>query len=429
MKKITNLLLASALSLTALVGTTSAASFNDVPSSHWACSFVDASVNANLMGGTGDKEFAPDKTMTYGEFAVVVVNGALDGKNTGDKGPHWADLYLNTLISHGYLKTSTGADVVAQTSGWQDQAITREDAASILVRVMGKANASGKVSIQVAHGEVAVDAFADVGFAQEANGQALDIAVVMANDVMIGSNGSFGVGTSMKRCEAAVVFQSLLEMNVFQSSEKKEDSSSDTTTTTTPSTTTPSTGTTTPSTSTATKPADVVLGSGQYNTGVFDVPADTNEDGWLTNAEVKAVIDRLQAEYPSGTPWDSDKYYKAHVSFSTDIGNVRRGYGCAAWAFFVSDEIFGNLPSRRVVGDLSLDPQEQIRPGDSSYSSAIVHWASVGYANSYGTMYLGSAGNTNGKVGWSTSSRYDVAQENLIKYVDILYVFTRYPEA
>lgn len=97
---------------------------------------------------------------------------------------------------------------------------------------------------------------------------------------MIGSNGSFGVGTSMKHCEAAVVFKSLLEMNVLE--------------TKTPSTTG--------------KPDD---GSGQYDTAIYTVTADTNKDGWSTYAEVKAVMDCLQAEYPTGTPWGFDKYYQA----------------------------------------------------------------------------------------------------------------------
>lgn len=55
---------------------------------------------------------------------------------------------------------------------------------------------------------------------------------------------------------------------------------------------------------------------------------------------------------------------------------------------------------RRVVGDMSLDAREQLRPGDISYFSAVTHWSVImGDKEGDLTRNTLNQGNTNGVVG------------------------------
>lgn len=40
---------------------------------------------------------------------------------------------------------------------------------------------------------------------------------------------------------------------------------------------------------------------GHYDISVYDVPADANKDGWITESEVQAVLDQLRIDYPTGS--------------------------------------------------------------------------------------------------------------------------------
>lgn len=221
MKKIASYLLSASLALggCASLATPSSAStpvfFSDT-GSHWALDFVNHAYMYGLMSGKSTNTFDPDGNMTYGQFAVVIVNGAFQGTTTGNTGTHWSDIYLNTLLEKGLMKTSMGYDVVAQTSGWQDQAITREDAASIIARVIELSN--GMTTGDVAEGYTtnAVATFSDVGTTEQTSGQAADIGSVLNSEIMIGSNQQFGVGTSMTRAEVCVVISSMLDQDFLK---------------------------------------------------------------------------------------------------------------------------------------------------------------------------------------------------------------------
>ena len=114
-------------------------------------------------------------------------------------------------------------------------------------------------------------------------------------------------------------------------------------------------------TGTAGAPAGAL--GGQYDTSVYTVPADANKDGWLTEDEVAAVIAQIMEEYPVGTPWGEDKFYRG-------TGWPNGGYACAAFAQMASDRIFGDLPTR-VLRDVY-----SIRIGDVTKSTT-PHWAMV----------------------------------------------------
>ncbi len=503
MKKIINLLLASSLALILLP--TKAEAFTDT-SGHWAESFIDTASNNGLMSGTsygkGLYSFSPDNNITVAELAVVVTNGALNGETvdyatfTGKQSTHWGMDYMVSLTKGGYFtKFLSGGSFYyhySSNDGWQDKAITREEASFILANVLRDQGVTlpteaQAISILSQYSDVSASTYAktELGYA---------IAVMVDNGIMKGStvNGKSILNPegNMTRAEVCVIITNLLDQGAFKAvgSTTTATPSTGTTTTTTPSsgttgttTTTPSTGstttttpssgttTTTPSTGTtgttgttttttpssgsttttttkpttaagtpvytnsdmgvtAPKPDDVVAGSGQYNVNVYNVPADTNKDGWITYREVMTVWEEIYAEYPHGTSWTNDNYYKSNISLFT---GGTQSYGCAAFASMASDRIFGNLPSRKVTATADQDPREVVQPGNVVYQSSINHWRVIGgdaYVEGYPALadyFAMHDGNMNAKVSYGAFSNYETARDNIAAGKSTHY--TRYP--
>ncbi|MFI3253149.1 MAG: S-layer homology domain-containing protein, partial [Eubacteriales bacterium] len=191
---------------------TQASGFADVDDGHWGKDFVTTTVGAGLMIGAGENNFDPGGIMTYGEFAVVVVNGTFGGAyDTEGTINHWSDAFLNVLIEHGLFLTSTGQSVVEMNDGWQGTSITREDVATVVARLMdGGDFLTGDASL--------LDGYNDIPSTGElaTTGQLQDMLDVIANKVMVGSNGAFGTGETFQRVEGCVVFKKLLEFEIIE---------------------------------------------------------------------------------------------------------------------------------------------------------------------------------------------------------------------
>ena len=50
-----------------------AASFTDVPESHWAYTYVEQAAAKGYVNGVGDGRFNPDGSVTYAEFAALLI--------------------------------------------------------------------------------------------------------------------------------------------------------------------------------------------------------------------------------------------------------------------------------------------------------------------------------------------------------------------
>ena len=73
-KKLLLLLLVLCIAVSPLGTAAVAASFSDVPASHWASEFVEKAAGVNLVKGTGDGRFAPDATVSYAEWCTMLCN-------------------------------------------------------------------------------------------------------------------------------------------------------------------------------------------------------------------------------------------------------------------------------------------------------------------------------------------------------------------
>ncbi|MCH5187132.1 MAG: hypothetical protein J1F63_01915 [Oscillospiraceae bacterium] len=117
----------------------------------------------------------------------------------------------------------------------------------------------------------------------------------------------------------------------------------------------------------------------------------------------------LKQQYPTGTPWDNGNFY------SWNGGIYSFGYGCAAFAFMLSDAAFGDLPSR-IVYPVSF---KDVRVGDILRINENNHSVIVLEVKSDHVVI--AEGNYNYSVYWGrTLSASEVERAD--------YLMTRYPE-
>ncbi|MBD5134080.1 MAG: S-layer homology domain-containing protein, partial [Clostridiales bacterium] len=117
----------------------------------------------------------------------------------------------------------------------------------------------------------------------------------------------------------------------------------------------------------------------------------------------------LKAQYPEGTSWSNSNYYAWHG------GLYSGGYGCAGFAFMLSDAAFGSLPARRLTQFAFSDVQvgDILRLDNDTHSVIVLEV--------HGDHVVITEGNYNYSVHWG---RQLTAAEVLAAD----YVITRYPE-
>lgn len=128
-----------------------------------------------------------------------------------------------------------------------------------------------------------------------------------------------------------------------------------------------------------------------------------------TQEQVYASMIALKSSYPEGMRWTNDNFY------GWKGGVYSGGYGCAGFAFLLSDAAFGELPARKVTGfqysDVKVGDILRINNGSHSVIVLEVHEDNVILAE----------GNYNSSIHWGRSlSRQEVMNAE--------YLMTRYPE-
>ena len=111
-----------------------------------------------------------------------------------------------------------------------------------------------------------------------------------------------------------------------------------------------------------------------------------------TEAEAYSSMIALKAQYPDGTPWTNSNYYKWNA------GIFSGGYGCAGFAFMLSDAAFGTdgtLRARRIAYPFDYD---SLRVGDILRINNDTH--SVIILEKYDSKVVVAEGNYGGKVHW-----------------------------
>ena len=97
----------------------------------------------------------------------------------------------------------------------------------------------------------------------------------------------------------------------------------------------------------------------------IDVPDVKLED--LTDESVYNAMMAMQTDFPEGMPWTNDDYYDWNGQTNY------RGYGCAGFAFLLSDAAFGKLPARKLqVNYDTLRPGDILRINSNTHSVIIL---------------------------------------------------------
>ena len=129
----------------------------------------------------------------------------------------------------------------------------------------------------------------------------------------------------------------------------------------------------------------------------------------LSETAVRNAMLALKASYPEGTPYTNNNYYAWHG------GLYSGGYGCAGFAFMLSDAAFGTLPARKYT-DYS-----KIRVGDILRINNDAH--SVIVTEIYDDHVVIAEGNYGGAVHWGRTLTFQKINDG-----STVYAITRYPE-
>lgn len=345
MKKTISSLLASTFILSTM--TVSLASSYTDTNNHWGSSYIEKATTAGLMSGTGNNEFSPNTEMTVAEFSVVIVNGAFNGETLSNQNDtHWGSPYINVLLDIGLFNNNSGEFILTMEGEWENQPMTRENVASVIARLMDDNHTNGDLTNATK--------FHDVTSQSSIDGQIQDIATVVANEIMKGeSDTEFGVGGSFTRAAASVVISNLLDKGLL--ADKNQISE------------------------TITK---------------YDMPADTNNDGEISQSELEAVFESFKKEYPQGTPWTNDNVYTTIRKSLNENGSVSsvtlRAAGCSGWTYMLQDAIYGDAPQYEITRD-------QVQAGDFWHTGT--HWGVVMEVN--GSQYITTEGNFNSSINWN----------------------------
>ena len=90
-KSVMAMLVTLALVIATMVGIFAAraqADFTDVPTSHWAYSYIDKMANGGLIKGYGNNKFGPNDTFTVAQMATIICNAK--GIEPEGKNGYWA---------------------------------------------------------------------------------------------------------------------------------------------------------------------------------------------------------------------------------------------------------------------------------------------------------------------------------------------------
>lgn len=159
----------------------------------------------------------------------------------------------------------------------------------------------------------------------------------------------------------------------------------------------------------------------------YDVPADTNKDGYVTQEEVYEAFALIREDYPHESHWDENTMYKGKTA-------------CTAWAVYCWDTIWGDYPIMAVSyagegqDDIGhIETAEDIKAGDYIINWDWNHaWMVVEIVEENGYRYAyTSQGNYSDSIMWGSlwklddtvianiaSSRLDITGTDLVDYSD-----------
>lgn len=391
----TKKLIALFLALTLCLGLTLPAmaetpSYSDVPDNHWAHDAIVHLTNRGIASGTGSNNFSPDGQVTTGQFITMTTRAFYKEAVEMAESPVEDWWGKNMFVAHlsGLLAgTNAAASETPLDNGkvqWDsavvDAPMNRYEMAQVMYNYIW--------SIMDTPSARDLELYKDKIPEYKNIPSQYQTAVlnVYALNCLSGvdATGRFAGDQLMSRAQAAVVLERLIMLKETGTDPAQPDAEPEATPDPAPSDQ-PSFG----------KP-----------------PADTNNDGVVTEEEVIAALAVLKEKYPEGYPWGSGDSYTSPI--------MGAGIECAGWAYMASDSIFSSTAPSRTLSDI-----KNLRVGDLVYvhTSTIEHWAVVTEVGD--EFYFLAEGNYNGTVHWSGYGSLS-GTANLMSASQAT-IYTRYP--
>lgn len=408
-KKFISLMLALALCL-GLAVPASAAGFSDVPASHWAYEQINRAVADGIVGGYQDGSFRPAAPVSYAAFSLMLARAFYSGELAVDGGTQAGEAIMNRhniLRDTGRMSRSSGSD------------LPREDMAQCMYNLL--LDKGAKIPPDTEY----VKSIGSMSDFQNINPNCRRAVMVCYTIGLLGGlgDGSFGPQKSMNRAQAAVVIgrlQDYVQSNGGTAGVVEIPSG--------PEPKAPPVVETAANTPVVTALPEFKLLPGEnVQQMMARVMANvTYTPGYLSNGQpitednIKALLAKIEASMPEGTPWDEDSRYFYR---SNKFGY---GGGCNSWGYAVSDYLFGKeapLTKHQNFDQLKVGDVVWMKNSANGYNHVFVitsltnpYWGDDSYSN--------CSGNSSDKVSWSGHGTYSTL--NLPEVASGTYIYSRY---
>ena len=368
--------------------------FSDVPASHWAFDEIEKAVDSGIVNGYADGTFKPAGTVTNAHFAAMIAReyyvNALEQLGALPEGrANWWYGGIAACDVNDILDGTKVGNQHESTGEWGSEvnvAMNRYDMAQAMYNLL---KAQGAAMPSTSEQTAAQDAIGD--WENIPSNYRTAVAVCYALGLLNGqSDGTFGGQNNMNRAQACVVIDRL--------NQYIEDGSV----------------VTDPGADDTTPPTDIDIEEPEDNDTIETYNGTLSNGKEITEANVKEILEELKEEYPEGMAWGQEKTYT-----SPTIGT---GRACNAFAYMISDEIFGQfapLTKHQNFDDIKVGDIVWVKNSDTNYSHLFV------ITDIEEDICRGVSGNSNSKVEWR--GRVRISNFSEPGYSQSV-VWTRYPD-
>jgi hypothetical protein len=389
MKNLTKKAISTFLAITfiATTGLTAlAASFTDVPASHWANAAVERAYANGLVKGVGNGAYQPDRSVSNAEWCQMLVNMFFADVEVA---PYMSDIAwwvhpvkytadLAFLTDTTLLDTGLTAKVPWFDSKIVNADINRYDMAQVIYNIANNSMATTPyLAINAVSTAGISERIADYRSVPTKYRTAVEYCYAAGFITGTDANGTFGGSNAMTRGAAATVLTRLLDAKngawkipTFESK--------------------PVTPVTPTVKNTAVK--DMIKITAMPGNGKdFSIAVNnTTTPGKLSNGKditpenIAAMLKEIEAIFPNGTEWgangrattDSKKEIKYGDYYSYSHKTLGLGAGCNSWAYMTSDILFGNGAKLTAYKNTT-----DAKPGDAIHllnkATGSEHWVIV----------------------------------------------------
>ena len=311
MKRKLKIAAALMLSASLMAGNVLAAnvSFTDVPSTHWAYAYVQKAAGEGLVTGVGGGLYGVDNKLSTADFSTMVM-GLLypDAYKTYDgMSSYWWYAYVEAAYQKGLLTGTTAGSRRTADTRWTatvvEAGLSRYDMAQIIYNAAKSQGWTEPSSASLLLTMMAIPDWSSIPASYQNA-----VAYCYAAGYLSGTDdkGTFDGESTMTRAQAAVVLCAMVDAQ-----------------------------------------------------DEIQAPTYTNRSGKLVNGKdaneenVEDALMDLKQEFYEYDMWETDRSYT-----SAKLGSAT---GSKAFAYMISDRVFGALPAETV------DDPDDLKPGDLVY--------------------------------------------------------------